>query len=80
MILDDAHPLLQGIRNELRPNFAEVDGLIGMETLGSFLLDIDYPGSRLIFRCSGGECKHRPHIDGDNRDRARDLSARGCFQ
>ena len=80
VILDDAHPLLQGIRNELRPNFAEVDGLIGMETLGSFLLDVDYPGSRLIFRCAGGECKHRPHIDGDNRDRARDLSARGCFQ
>jgi hypothetical protein len=80
VILDDAHPLLQGIRNELRPNFAEVDGLIGMETLGSFLLDVDYPGGRLIFRCAGGVCKHRPHIDGDNRDRARDLSARGCFQ
>jgi hypothetical protein len=80
VILDDANPLLQGIRNELRPNFAEVDGLIGMETLRAFLLDIDYPGSRLIFRCAGGTCKHRPHIDGDNRDRARDLSARGCFQ
>jgi hypothetical protein len=80
VILDDAHPLLQGIRNELRPNFAEVDGLIGMETLGSFRLDVDYPGSRLIFRCAGGQCMHRPHIDGGNRDRARDLSARGCFQ
>lgn len=80
VLLDDAHPLLQSIRNELRPTFAEVDGLIGMETLGSFLLDIDYPGGRLIFRCAGGVCKHRPHIDGDNRDRARDLSARGCFQ
>jgi hypothetical protein len=80
VILDDTHPLLQSIRNELRPTFAEVDGLLGMQTLSAFLADLDYPGARVILRCASGNCKQRPHIDGDNRDRARELSAQGCFR
>ncbi len=79
-ILDDTHPLLQSIRNELRPAFAEVDGLLGMQTLASFLTDVDYPGGRVILRCASASCKQRAHIDGDNRGRARELSALGCFR
>src|SRR5262249_10867458 len=66
VILDDTHPLLQSIRNELRPAFAEVDGLLGMKTLASFLADVDYPGGRVILRCASANCKQRAHINGDN--------------
>jgi hypothetical protein len=80
VILDDTHPLLQSIRNELRPAFAEIDGLLGMQTLAAFLADVDYPGARVILRCASGNCKQRPHIDGDNRNRARALIDLGCFR
>jgi hypothetical protein len=72
-IIADTHPLIQGVRAELRPDVAEIDGFIGMSTLRDLAIDIDYPNSRLIFRCLDGTedtCLTRPSLRGnqDNRE------------
>jgi len=54
-VLPDSHPLLQGLREELRPGQAEVDGLLGLDALRALRLDIDYPGSRLLVTCGEGD-------------------------
>lgn len=50
-VLPDSHPLLQALREELRPGQAEVDGVLGLSALTALRLDLDYPGSRVLFRC-----------------------------
>jgi hypothetical protein len=64
-IVDDTEPILQALRDELRPVVADVDGFLGMNALRSFVTDFDYPGSRLIFRCEDEQsltCVVRPRL------------------
>jgi hypothetical protein len=76
-ILPDTHPLLQGLRHELRPRYADIDGLLGMDLLRRFVLDIDYPNGRLIFACNDtGACITRGRMDSA---RSEELVTLGCL-
>jgi hypothetical protein len=62
-IIGDEEPLLQGLRNELRPNFPEVDGLLGVEAMAPLRLELDYPNNRLNLRClATQQCLARPQV------------------
>lgn len=45
-------PYLARLREELRPAYADVDGLLGADALKSMIVDADLPGSRMIFTCT----------------------------
>jgi hypothetical protein len=78
-IIADTHPLIQGLRAELRPDVGEVDGLLGMDVLRSLEVDLDYPNERIILRCADptdARCLVRPRV-GD-LTRRRQLS--GCWR
>jgi len=75
-IVADTHPLIQGLRAELRPDVGEIDGLLGMDALRSMEVDLDYPGERILLRCADpadARCLVRPRM-GD-LTRRRELSA-----
>lgn len=71
LVIADAEPLLLGLRTELRPDEAEVDGVIGTDLLARLSVDIDYPNNRVLARCAapadGVACLARPEYP--NRDR-----------
>lgn len=64
LVVDDANPTLQALRTELRPDQAEVDGILGTNALRTAELDVDYPHNRLLARCSGEGCIVRPQLEG----------------
>jgi hypothetical protein len=84
-VIEDTHPLLSALRDELRPTIADVGGLIGMQALAQLTTDVDYPNGRTIVRCAAGAtgCLVRPAVIGQNADdvRARQaaLHQLGCF-
>ena len=84
VIVEDADPVLQSLRDELRPTLADLSGLIGTQALASAVLDIDYPNGRTVASCSSSDstCFVRPAIgggnDGDVRNRSNALKAT-CF-
>ncbi|MBK6846583.1 MAG: hypothetical protein IPG96_03205 [Proteobacteria bacterium] len=51
-IIDDRSPLLQGLRQELRPGVADLDIVLGGGWLSFFEVDLDYPASRMVLRCA----------------------------
>ena len=55
-VVDDGLPLLQALREELRPRAPEVDGLLGAEVLRSARVELDYraPEMRAVFSCAPG--------------------------
>jgi hypothetical protein len=62
-VLDDAHPLLQGLRDELRPASPELDGILALDALGGLRVDLDYPGNRILVRClDGARCNVLPAV------------------
>jgi hypothetical protein len=64
-VVDDTDPVLQALRDELRPVVADVDGFLGMNALRTCVTDFDYPNSRLVFRCDDDEsesCVVRPRL------------------
>ena len=61
-VVADSHPLLQSLRDELRPEQAEVDGLIGTAALAPLRVELDYPNGRLVMRCRAGGCATRPAV------------------
>jgi hypothetical protein len=72
-VIADTHPLIQGVRAELRPDVAEIDGFLGMSTLFDLAVDIDYPNARLLFRCLEGTettCLTRPSLRTNKDNRA----------
>jgi hypothetical protein len=85
VILEDTDPLLQSLRDELRPNFGDLSGFIGVQALQSMVVDIDYPHGRTVATCSPSDptCHLRPEITGsggsDVHDRANQLADEGCF-
>ncbi|MCE9573631.1 MAG: hypothetical protein K8W52_10785 [Deltaproteobacteria bacterium] len=62
IVVDDADPTLQALRAELRPDQAEVDGIVGTRALAALELDIDYPHGRMLARCVDGSCALRPRL------------------
>lgn len=62
LVVSDANPTLQALRTELRPDQAEVDGILGTNALRATELDIDYPHNRVLARCSGDGCITRPQL------------------
>ena len=61
MIADD-EPILQALRTELRPDQAEVDGILGTNAMRIAELDIDYPHDRMLARCTAPGCSARPAL------------------
>jgi hypothetical protein len=66
LVVDDTDPTLQALRTELRPDQAEVDGILGTELLSGAELDIDYPHDRVLARCTGKGCSTRPQLAQQN--------------
>ncbi|HPH67550.1 MAG TPA: hypothetical protein PLF40_17455 [Kofleriaceae bacterium] len=65
LVVADDNTTLQGLRTELRPDQAEVDGVLGTEALRTIELDIDYPHGRVLARCvdaNDATCKTRPTL------------------
>ncbi len=62
VVVDDADPTLQALRAELRPDQAEVDGILGTRAIAALELDIDYPHGRILARCAGASCAIRPKL------------------
>jgi hypothetical protein len=52
VVLEDARPLIQGLRQELSPYVADVDLVLGGSFLQHFEVDLDYPAARLILQCA----------------------------
>ncbi len=75
LIVPDSTPTLQALRVELRPNQAEVDGIIGTDVLRSAELDADYPHNRVLARCTGEGCQVRPQLS----DEAERTQVQGCI-
>jgi hypothetical protein len=65
LVVDDSDPTLQSLRAELRPDQAEVDGILGTDVLRLAEIDVDYPHDRLLARCPGGNCRARPQLAQD---------------
>jgi len=75
LIVPDANTTLQALRTELRPDQAEVDGIIGTDAIRTAEIDVDYPHNRLLARCVADGCKARPSVnDGPER-----VQAQGCI-
>jgi hypothetical protein len=65
LVIDDSDPTLQALRAELHPNEPEIDGILGTSAVQSILLDVDYPHTRLVARCSDSTtCAARPELAG----------------
>jgi hypothetical protein len=66
LVIADDTPILVGLRTELRPDEAEVDGVIGNEIFARLSFDIDYPNNRVLARCAGSipdaSCLARPEL------------------
>jgi hypothetical protein len=62
-VLDDGHPLLQALRDELRPEAPELDGILGTQALAPLRLELDYFNDRMVMRCMAGEeCETLPAV------------------
>lgn len=68
-ILADEAPLLQGLRNELRPLVADVDVVLGGNFLSHFEPTFDFPGGRVVLRCAPEDagCRIIPRCYADDR-------------
>ncbi len=66
-IVADTLPLLQALRDELRPSSPELDGVIGMEALQALRVEFDFPNNRILMRCLDTEfCTTRPQVRSQN--------------
>ncbi|MCG8419365.1 MAG: hypothetical protein MJE77_15640 [Proteobacteria bacterium] len=63
-VVKDDHPVLQGLRDELRPALPEIDGILGTDILSQLIVDVDYPNGRVILRCAEDteSCHIRPAV------------------
>jgi hypothetical protein len=62
-VLDDGHPVLQALRDELRPQTPELDGILGTAALSSLRLELDYINDRMVMRClSPDGCQTLPAV------------------
>ncbi len=62
-VIADDHPILQALRNELRPAQPDVDGILGASALAGHRLELDYPNQRILLGCDhGADCAISPAI------------------
>ena len=62
-VVNDDDPALQALRDELRPDRAELDGILGGAALAPLRMELDYPSNRVVLRCrGGGSCLTRPQV------------------
>lgn len=54
LVVVDSDPTLQALRAELRPDEAEVDGILGTDVMADLQVDVDYPHNRVLTRCAAG--------------------------
>lgn len=52
LVVPDSNATLQALRAELRPDQAEVDGILGADALQLLEIDVDYPHNRVLMRCT----------------------------
>lgn len=76
LVIPDDNAMLQALRTELRPDQPEVDGILGTDVLRSVELDLDYPHSRALARCTTDACRVHPAFSKRNR-RPRVLACMG---
>jgi hypothetical protein len=69
LVVGDDDRTLQALRTELRPNQAEVDGILGTGAIGTVEVDVDYPNNRVLARCAIAGCDARPALT-ERGDRA----------
>lgn len=62
LVVADDNATLQALRTELRPDQAEVDGILGTGAIGTVEVDVDYPHNRVLARCANDGCTQRPAI------------------
>jgi hypothetical protein len=63
LVVSDADDTLQALRTELRPDQAEVDGILGADALRTLELDVDYQHDRALVRCTDlASCGVRPQL------------------
>lgn len=61
-VISDAEPLLQALRDELRPSLPEIDGILAPSALMPLVLDVDYPHNRVLVRCVSDGCVAQPSL------------------
>lgn len=65
-VVSDAEPVLQALRDELRPELPELSGVLGTRALMPAVLDVDYSNDRVIARCADksatDRCVVRPAV------------------
>lgn len=67
LVVDDLQALVQALRDELRPDYPEVDGILSLGALAPLSFDIDYPNGRVLGRCAQtDECQTRPAVRSRN--------------
>lgn len=76
LVIPDTNETLQSLRTELRPDQAEVDGILGTDALTAAEVDVDYPHNRLLARCTADGCVTRPQIS----ERDERAQAQGCLE
>lgn len=73
-IVDDSIPLLQALRDELRPDVPELDGVLGTQALHALRVEFDYPNNRILMRCRDiNDCATRPQVR--SQDNIEDLAS-----
>ena len=67
-VIADEEPLLAGMRAELRPHLAEVDGIAGTEVLRHLVTELNYTNDRVVLSCADGaqSCFSRPRTSYPN--------------
>lgn len=67
-VVSDEEPLFQSLRDELRPELAEVDGIVGTAAMQSLKVDLDFPNRRILLSCEDpSRCTARASIFSENR-------------
>ncbi len=63
LIVDSGLPLLQALRDELRPAVPELDGVLGTQALEHLQAEFDFPNKRILMRCVDlQDCTTRPQV------------------
>lgn len=63
LVVQSGLPLLQALRDELRPQIPELDGVLGVQALETLQVEFDFPNKRVLMRCLElGTCVTRPQV------------------